>query len=531
MIYIFLICSVVFSQYPKDYNLHSRIDLDRYESITDSILHSNSIYDIRKIDESYLLISTGKGLSYIEIYDYHPDSINFGSFNRDRASLPLGGVPALAVKNNIIAFSGVVDTNAVTGLESMGTGISYSLDYGENWTYLLQPIDNIPSTSKYHTINWGEQNIKVLSVTTEINNISYDLSISENYIYAASWAGGIRRYGPLNEMQKSWQSVPLPMDFESELICGSIDDNYELNPNDPINGGNHNHKGFSVLALNDTIWVGTANGINKGIIDSDCINWVQHITSGSNVGKISGDWVVGFHNQKINEELDRFWAITWAGPSSNGKHGLSYTDDGGINWTITSPSQKFDKVYNLYSDQNKIWAASESGLYISKDGKYWEKYSDEKIDSITGEKIFSQSVFTTLFDNEWLWIGTADGLGVITNNNMSMTVHRYWENSIPFSAYPNPFLLDEYNQLGSNGYVRFRYNNPNNYSSKIDIFDFSMERVVRLNNYNMVNYSESEIIWNGRNDYGKKVANGVYFCRLSLDNSYYWTKLAIVKSN
>ena len=39
---------------------------------------------------------------------------------------------------------------------------------------------------------------------------------------------------------------------------------------------------------------------------------------------------------------------------------------------------------------------------------------------------------------------------------------------------------------------------------------------------------ENEIIWNGRNDYGDKVANGVYFCRLFLNGEYYWTKLAVI---
>ena len=39
---------------------------------------------------------------------------------------------------------------------------------------------------------------------------------------------------------------------------------------------------------------------------------------------------------------------------------------------------------------------------------------------------------------------------------------------------------------------------------------------------------DSEMIWNGRNEYGDKIANGVYFCRLSLNSEYYWTKLAVV---
>ena len=55
-----------------------------------------------------------------------------------------------------------------------------------------------------------------------------------------------------------------------------------------------------------------------------------------------------------------------------------------------------------------------------------------------------------------------------------------------------------------------------------------MDRVIQLNNPQSINNYESEIIWNGRNELGDKVANGVYFCRLSLKNQYYWTKLAVI---
>ena len=529
--FYFIFISLLFNQYPKDFNIDKHNHLERYENITDNNLNSNSIYDIRRIDDSYLLISTGMGLSYVKNYNNELQEISFGSFNRDFVSLPRGGAPALAVKNNMVAISGIVDTNAITGLEIKGTGISYSLDFGENWEYLAQPVDSIPSTGQYHTIYWGDQDIQALSVTTEINNISYDLSISEDYIYAANWAGGIRRYGPLNGIERSWQIIPLPMDSNSELICGSINHNFEINPNDPRNGGNHNHKGFSVLVLNDTIWAGTADGVNKGIIESNCINWIKHSTSDFTSGNISGNWVIGFHNQKLNEIDDRLWAITWAGSGVNEKNALSFTDDGGENWIITSPSGTFDKVYNLYSHQNKIWAASALGLYLSLDGEHWEKYSDKKIDSITGEQILAESVLTTYFDNEWLWFGTPDGLGVIKNDNISMNVHRYWENDELFSAYPNPFLIDEHNQFNGNGHVRFIYDNLDNSSSKIDIFDFAMERVIQLNDYKIINENETEIIWNGKNEYGDKVSNGIYFCRLSIDNNYFWTKLAIIKSN
>ena len=79
------------------------------------------------------------------------------------------------------------------------------------------------------------------------------------------------------------QNIPLPMDWQNSLsTCQDsafvdtssliTDDeipvlkNYYLNPRDPADGGNHNHKAFSVLAFEDRVWVGTANGINKGTL-------------------------------------------------------------------------------------------------------------------------------------------------------------------------------------------------------------------------------------------------------------------------
>ena len=150
-----LIISILLSQVPIDYHFSSTHNrLNRYENITEEGLNSNSIVDIRSIDESYLLMSTASGLSYVHIYDLNPDSVSFGSFNKDSVSLPRGGTPALAVKENIIAISGILDTTAVTGEELMGTGISYSIDAGESWHYLHQPIDEIPESGLYHAISW-----------------------------------------------------------------------------------------------------------------------------------------------------------------------------------------------------------------------------------------------------------------------------------------------------------------------------------------------------------------------------------------
>ena len=92
------------------------------------------------------------------------------------------------------------------------------------------------------------------------------------------------------------------------------------------------------------------------------------------------------------------------------------------------------------------------------------------------------------------------------------------------SVYPNPFAKD------IQGHVRFVYSNPYGHPGKINIFDFSMDQVIHLNNNNpfALENDQNEVVWNGRNEYRDKVANGVYFCRLSLNGQTYWTKLAVI---
>ena len=83
--------------------------------------------------------------------------------------------------------------------------------------------------------------------------------------------------------------------------------------------------------------------------------------------------------------------------------------------------------------------------------------------------------------------------------------------------------------VGNDGHARFIYSNPEDYLGYIDVFDFSMDQVIHLDNQSQTDKpDDNEIIWNCRNQYGDKVANGVYFCRLFLNGEYFWTKLAII---
>jgi ligand-binding sensor domain-containing protein len=112
------------------------------------------------------------------------------------------------------------------------------------------------------------------------------------------------------------------------------------------------------------------------------------------------------------------------------------------------------KVYNLNVYGNYIWASTEKGLYYSEDGEHWEKHG-QLIDLLTGEEILSESVFSTYFSQslQTLYVGTGDGLAIINESISNIT--RFWESPNPFSAYPNPFLINDHNQFDNDGHMRF----------------------------------------------------------------------------
>jgi len=453
----------------------------------------------------------------------------------------------------MIAVSGVTQEYvALTqSYEPKGTGIGYSIDNGENWNYMPQPI--CENCTLYESVLWGNQELSSLSVTTDINNVSYDIGKKDNWLYATSWAGGLRRFNYYSE-NPTWEIVPLPMDNQDNLICDSIDEsNYELNPRDPEDGGNHNHKGFSVLGTDDYLWVGTANGINRGTIrDDGCIDWYHQTISNG----LSGNWVVGIENQKTND-FDRIWAITWSAGDGE-SNSISYTDDYGVSWKeIQYFSNQNIKIYNLDFDGEEIYAASDEGLFYSEDYIHWEKVERTWIDSNTGDIILNNTVYSVLtFESlslsgfvsnsilssvvfKSLFIGTGDGLvkrNLLSNDN---TIYRFWNNSasslsedIGFSVYPNPFFINDDGILNGDGHVRFIYAAPSSSGHfEINIYDFTMQHVVTLSDKIIIG-DESVVIWDGRNELGQKVINGTYFCRLASQdasiNDVYWTKLLVI---
>ena len=483
MIFLLFIIQICIAAIPFNYLYDSSLDNTDNEGLL-----NNSIIDIEHLNNKVFL-STSGGLGYSEF-----DGLNFNFNHYDDENLPIGGNPSMVINNNVIAVSGSEIVFHGGENHPAGTGISYSIDNGLTWDYMPQPIDQMPeqwSCSNYNYpdvfyddksdceqscidcngdpasckqiydyISWGDQNdILHLAVTTEINNISYDLDVHGDYIYSASWAGGLRRfdYTMVNNSVVSpiWESIPLPMDNQDELLCGNIDvSSYELNPVGKCLEDFDNHKAFSIHVMEDTLWVGTAQGVNKGVItQNDCIDWT-HLTSYNN--NLFDDWVIDFEHQIIDENNYRIWAITWQKDTQGQIGPPSYSDDGGQNWTY--PSQLFQlgiKAYNISIFENFVFLSTNMGLYISDDGEYWEKF-DRPIDYEDNEQVLSEVVYDAEVIDEKLWVGTQDGIAISNSfTNPQWMVYRFWENNNMLEVYPNPFLIDDYNIANGNGHVRF----------------------------------------------------------------------------
>jgi len=532
---------------PINFNLN----LDENDSTTSTGLKSNIIAEIKLMGDSLTWFGTGQGLAMYDgnqLYSFLSTEDSLEDLESTNI-LPQGGIPAIAVKGDtlVVSFSG--DNGSI----QVGGGLVISYDAqdtsGISWEYFSQPVDAATDTIK----PFGEGYYRCLPVTVPEANVTYDSDIDQNFLWIASWAGGLRRYD-LDE--GNWENIPLPMDSQDSLsLCEGFEEvdpfgrpllsGYYLNPRDPADGGNHNHKAFSVKAYGDTVWVGTANGINKGLLIDEwvqldngnqqllnCIEWEHY--SFPNDG-LSGNFVVGIERQQWRGKTT-IWAATMNADIPGETRGVSYTRDNGLTWNTTLLGER---VYNIFAEDSLVLVSSQSGLWKSYDGENWAKYSPA-IDTafMVQSQILTDIVYTSVLDDRKneasLWIGTANGAANSSDlQGSSWDIFQTQYDSTEFYVYPNPFSPRNHNQLDGEGYVRFNTGKIANTQIELDIFNFAMEKVfekkINLNSYN------GALKWNGRDLKGKLVHNGVYFVRLKYSPNAntspidFWDKLIVVK--
>ncbi|MBL7010408.1 MAG: hypothetical protein ISR82_04230 [Candidatus Marinimicrobia bacterium] len=521
-------------------------------------LRSNSISDIVPLGDTLVWLGTGAGLAVLRdtssIYTITSNSVaEAGQLSNET---PAGGVSALAASQNTL-FAAFATTVADT---TFGNGLIYSTDATGNsidWTYFDQPVD----TEADSLAPFAKRFFKTLPITVSGFNVTYDAAISGNYIWITSWAGGLRRY---NISQKVWERVPLPEDNDQILFTcessnyedtqsGDVLKDFYLNPRDPWDGvspksdklhayGHHNHKAFSVIAYSDTVWVGTANGINRGIIGANgCVDWTHY--SPTTAG-LSGGFVVALTLQEY-QGYQIVWAATVAAQPGE-TNAASYSLDGGDTWHTTLQGER---VYNMTAADSIVLVASRSGLWKTVTdnpldvAKPWAKYNPAKQAILIGstetyrmDELLNDAVLGVAYDirpfytsSATIWIGSWDGLArAMDPHGMNWQIYRTNFDADKVYAYPNPFSPYEHNQVGGSGYVHIHADVKISFVVKMDIFNFAMESV-HSKNFDRRQATTGSIKWDGKDSNGRVVDNGTYFIRLEYDQKIKWMKLIVIK--
>ncbi|MGB7061557.1 MAG: FlgD immunoglobulin-like domain containing protein [Candidatus Zixiibacteriota bacterium] len=271
------------------------------------------------------------------------------------------------------------------------------------------------------------------------------------------------------------------------------------------------------------IWAGTAAGIFKFIFNyRNVFDTVLHYSYWSN--NITGDWIVALAIQEHDGEK-----VIWAGTQRTfyGWYGASFSTDDGDSWDTTLVG---DEVWNFAFDDTVIWTATSDGLKRSNDwGGNWEvfNYMEDEKDKISSTEFTS----VTVIDGE-VWAGNVDGLVNTRDDGGSWDVIRTAqqigsEGSETAYAYPSPFSPI----LESGQVIRIHYRPNESGPVTIKIYDFAMNLVITLaDGEQRIGGGEYDELWDGKNEKGDFVANGVYFFKVKAPGGQTeWGKLVILK--
>jgi len=496
-------------------------------------LRSNIINCIALQGGQKTWIGTGQGLSFMN------DSTTIFTIDtmtvvNEDSRFVYDAIAAITTQDSIVAFSSLTTQDG----DPLGTGIYLSEDgLTDNnvWYRYDQPIDSENDTLPQ--FGYGYFRARELIGTRGV--VSYNMDLEGEYLWITSWYGGLRRL-KLDGVS-DWERVPLPLDDQDILLTcdeSEYEENngqlvlkdYKWDSSDPF--GNHNHKTFSVLAYGDTIWVGTANGINRGIIGQNgCVDWKHYFHPRDS---LSGNWVLDIAKQELNSQKI-IWAVTMNAILESEERSVSYTKDDGQTWEIVNELRGI-RCHDISIIGSTILIASDEGLFKSDDGESWELIPPAmEATPVSSDEILTNVVYSVAgdnreyFDKSIFWIGTADGLArTYSIDADNWQIYRAVADKKDVYAYPNPFSPFSHNQLNGDGWVRFNIGDGDIESVKLDIYNFAMEKV----------YSEKfdwrmnpgAVKWSGRDDAGELVSNGVYFVRVELStNEDHWIKLVVVK--
>ncbi len=414
-----------------------------------------------------------------------------------------GGISALTVADNgtVWIATGYDTTVQEDQTLDAGGGLRYREPGSPDWTYIPQPKDARTDTMG-----------GMKPTTTHVQNVTYDIAILDTQIWITSFGGGVRRS---LDKGKTWQVITT-----DSLPFSALD--------------HLNHRGFSALAENGNIWIGTAGGISKSSDGGK--TWERFFIGTDQVpqpGGISGNWVIAL---AYNPWDNSVWGATLS-TGGDEFNSISRTLDGGRSWQNLLSNELSDGTFarDIAFADSVVYVATEKGVYKSIDGgRNWYVFPPVA-DQRSGERLLTDKFYSLATSplsgmTHRLWLGSADGLATSDNNGYSWVIFRSFistrqRTDPPVYAYPNPFSPER------GTLIRFQYNVTRAGEVIIDIYNFAMEKVTSIRTNETApagNTYDRSATWDGRDNNGRMVDNGVYFFRAEVIGKVSWGKIVVI---
>ncbi|MGE5315958.1 MAG: hypothetical protein ACM3Q4_14795 [Acidobacteriota bacterium] len=496
-------------------------ELARTQASTAAEINSNSVTDI-VVNGQTIWLGTGKGLAR---------STDGGTTWKSYYNTPGFGtedVSAITVRGSDIWVATAHSTEDNGQSLPVGSGLHHSTDGGETWEHFPQPVDS--NKTGIDTLYYNPYSpIRALPITTEINNITYDIAATDSAVWITSFAGMVRTS---TDKGRTWIRVIIPPDT-LDSISPKDTLKFDLAPSGGRLElkGSLNHRAFSVLAENSsTIWIGTAGGINKSTDGGR--SW-RKFTHQNQSSPISGNFVVALAKQPST-------GILWAGTvntSALEERGISFTSDSGATWKT---ALRGEFVHGIGFNGNTVYAGTDNGLFRSTDlGTSWSR-TGIIYDAATKQRMVAPKFYSIAAQGSVMWFGSDQGIARTLDDGTtpfgsSWTILR---TAYPLAsktstyAYPNPFSPDD-------EVVRIHYSSASAGSSvsgqafgvTIRIFDYGMNLVRTLiQNAPRTSSREQDEIWDGRDNNNNQVANGVYFYQVIVEKGDpVWGKIIVLQ--
>ncbi len=473
-------------------------------------IQSNSIIDIVPANGS-IWFGTGRGLAQL-----HLDRTGWATVDQSDG-LGKGGVSALAVTDSVI-WAATAYTEEVRGdFYPAGGGVGYSYDDGVSWTWMPQPVDSVGETDYSPT-------------TTNIQNVTYDVALTDSAAWIVSWGGGVRRmkYG-----SDKWELFTVDGNSFAPLRFLA-------------------HRGFSAAFDGTSLWVGTAAGLHRTNNDGAVTpEWTTFSHVAGNSATLSGNFVTAIGVQKLTSKT-LVWAATWRAEQVNEYYGVTVSDDGGANWRAAlSDSTQLPggdylidvygplRAHNFGFSDSIVYVCADEVLWQSNDFGYtWEERASDELsisDPTTGEKFVSTDFFSAAGVGDSLWVGTDGGLAVGWHQGefWNWQIHRAYEtpgaSGQPDTySYPSPFSPARGHS------VRFQFPLSGPATAKYEVRNFAMEPVYESPEIPLPGGGVDDqagygaVVWDGRTNQGKSIANGVYFYVVKVLGKEYWGKVMVL---